>query len=481
MKAFALLALLVSIAANATTSKIQHFYAPGSFHSEHASLFLENGKIVNINSNESELIEKAKFAFKNNRLFDYSATETGETTAPLLNSINLAKEDMSNQEKEQKDMYTWELLLQMNFQTRDPLEHAKITQLENSSQVNKVFNSFRGDLDEKKQCFNRAHVWSYETKIKYNVNLGKVWLYFTQKYIQRYNYKWWFHIAPYTEVNGNKMVLDKTYSKGGAQSVNTWKNMFIRNSHNCPVIGDYNDYFNKQNEAYCYIQFSSQYFWQPWHLEWLTNQGVFRYGYKMMDLKPAYEDVVKRWDGDIPVLNNLENGESLDTLGVQFDQIGTSLGKFKVGDRVIDHENDLGEIIDFIGDKARVDYDKFSKHYDMSLSRLHKATNCVGSICVGKRVVDHENDLGSVLEVFENGKVYIDYDTHSKHYVMSRGKLAAGVECYDGICVGNRVVDHESDYGSVLEVFENSKAYIDYDRLSKNYVMSISKLTFLEE
>lgn len=478
MKALAILLLLISIAANAKTKIIQ-FHAPGAFHATHASLFMEDGKIINIQKSANELLEKAQKAFTENRAIDYTITETGENTAALLDSITFEKEDMSAQEQE-KDMYTWELLLAMDFQTRDPMEKAKITQLENTSQLNKVMNSFRNDLDKHKQCFNRAHVWSYETKVKHNVNLGKVWLFFTQKYIKTYNYKWWFHIAPFTEVNQQKYVLDKTYSKGGAQTVNSWKNMFIRNSHNCPVVSDYNEFYNKQNEAYCYIMYSSQYFWQPWHLEWLTNQGVFRYGYKMMDLKPAYEDVVKNWDGEIPLLTNLENGESLDTLGVQLDTIGTSLGNFKIGDRVIDHENDLGTIIDFIGDKARVDYDKLSKHYDMNLARLSLATNCVGSICVGKRIVDHENDLGTVLEVFENGKVYIDYDNLSKHYVLSRGKLAAGVTCLSGVCEGARIQDYENDYGTVLEVFENNKAYIDYDRLSKNYVMSFSKFSIID-
>src|SRR5690606_29330817 len=95
------------------------------------------------------------------------------------------------------------------------------------------------------QCFNRAMVWSYEWWKKHSLKSNKILIYWTRTYIRRYNFQWWFHIAPLLNVMDNgkvvERVMDIKYTRGPL-SIQKWTDIFMRNDAVCQVISKYSEY-----------------------------------------------------------------------------------------------------------------------------------------------------------------------------------------------------------------------------------------------
>ena len=70
-----------------------------------------------------------------------------------------------------------------------------LSEYANDSQLSPIFSRQNTRLIQSSQCYDKAHYWSYEWS-RQNLSLGKMFLFFTESYIRRYNYKWWFHVAP---------------------------------------------------------------------------------------------------------------------------------------------------------------------------------------------------------------------------------------------------------------------------------------------
>jgi len=150
-------------------------------------------------------------------------------------------------------------------------------------------------------------------------------------------------------------------------------------------------------------------------------------------------------------------------------------------EKVIDNENDSGRVLRvFDNGKALVDFDKYKKHYIKNIRSLSKVTTnrCLGNFCIGSKVIDSENDIGRILEVFDNGKALIDYDKYNKHYVRKTRNLALSYRCSDGLCVGDRVIDNENNTGRVLTIFDDGKVQIDYDNYNRHYVRTLRSLGY---
>jgi hypothetical protein len=148
--------------------------------------------------------------------------------------------------------------------------------------------------------------------------------------------------------------------------------------------------------------------------------------------------------------------------------------RFCCGDLVIDTSNDLGRVVEvFTNGQARVNYDHYGV-YPVSINKLSKATSCSAHICVGDRTMDTSNDVGTVKEVFDNGKAQVKYDKYGL-YIVEINKLGKGWRCIENACVGDRVMDTSNDTGSILELFDNGKARVNYDHYGV-YPVDFSKL-----
>ncbi len=144
-------------------------------------------------------------------------------------------------------------------------------------QAEKVFHSMNPNYRRRSQCFNRAHVWTYETFTSKQIRLMKVFMFFTARYIRDYHYGWWFHVSPFSYVNDNgtvrESILDFRFMQGPA-SPREWSDHFIEPKSECPTVKKYSDYSNHQYEHYCYFMKVPMYFWQPRHLEALETGAL---------------------------------------------------------------------------------------------------------------------------------------------------------------------------------------------------------------
>lgn len=155
-----------------------------------------------------------------------------------------------------------------------PMDNYNATKLSSFDSAINLFNSMRTGSRWRSQCYNRAHVWSYEASQYQGVNLRKVWLFFTQKYIRNYRYKWWFHVTPAVWVDGVRedVMLDREFTRKPTEFTE-WKNIFMHNNASCPEVKYYSHYRENQWEEDCFIIKSSKYYWQPFNIENLEKDG----------------------------------------------------------------------------------------------------------------------------------------------------------------------------------------------------------------
>ncbi len=137
------------------------------------------------------------------------------------------------------------------------------------------------------QCYNRAHVWSYEEFNRSGFRSVKLFMFFTRSYIRKYRFRWWFHVTPMTYVNGVAMTMDRAFFKGPAD-VKTWTDNFIYSKRHCPVISKYSQYRDHQETEHCYLHPSTMYFWQPRDLENYELTGAEKKQFIPKEINWAY-------------------------------------------------------------------------------------------------------------------------------------------------------------------------------------------------
>ena len=168
------------------------------------------------------------------------------------------------------------------------------TVLRSPEEARTIFNGLRRYSRSYSQCYNRAHIWAYESRNKFQLDSMKVFMFYTRKYIREYNFQWWFHVAPFTYVADNgrayESVLDKKFSRGPTD-MKGWTDIFMKNKVTCPVISKYTDYENHQEEEYCYLYKASMYYVQPLDLENLERTGKTKNQWLNYEIRRAY------WNG----------------------------------------------------------------------------------------------------------------------------------------------------------------------------------------
>ena len=140
------------------------------------------------------------------------------------------------------------------------------TVLSSRAQASTIFSRMKRGWQNNSQCYNRAHVWAYEEFNRSGLKSKKLFLFFTNRYIRNYRYKWWFHVSPMTYAKDGSsttsLVLDRRYT-GGPRTIKNWTDNFIYSRRTCPVVNKYSDYRNNQEKEDCYLIPVSMYFWQP--------------------------------------------------------------------------------------------------------------------------------------------------------------------------------------------------------------------------
>lgn len=159
------------------------------------------------------------------------------------------------------------------------------------AEAKEVFWSMNPNYRRRSQCFNRAHVWTYETLKFRKIRLMKVFMFFTAKYIREYHYRWWFHVSPFAYVNDQSLIhesiLDYTFMDGPVDPKG-WSDRFIAARTPCPTVEKYSDYSNHQYEHHCYFMKVPMYFWQPRHLEARESGGPIPDQFIEDEVRAAY-------------------------------------------------------------------------------------------------------------------------------------------------------------------------------------------------
>ena len=164
--------------------------------------------------------------------------------------------------------------------------------LNSFDEVRSLFFEMRPSPVLHSECWQQAHVWAYEWRVKHNLFTSKAWIFFTRKYIRENpDLTWWFHVAPlvHVKIDGviKERVLDRKYTNGPL-SIKKWTDTFIRNREHCRLVDTYSDHANYQDSAACFLQKSSMYYLQPIDLELLEKFDTTRDSWVEAEIRTAY-------------------------------------------------------------------------------------------------------------------------------------------------------------------------------------------------
>ena len=283
--------ILSSSVIYANTIKINQILRPVS----HDDVFLilgSDAQVYEVNKFEKELIDLARAAheFQDDVELTLSKNKlrNKRNTVTSLEITNLLSVEKS----------------EVEFSIPTPLDNFNLTMVTPST-GKKMFDSMNRRTRRSSQCYNRAHVWAYEIYKKYStsqekMNLGKVWIFFTQKYIRDFKHKWWFHIATYTQFKDSvkTFVMDRSYTKKPVP-LKEWTDIFMKNDAECKEVKFYSHYRANQKNESCFIIKSSMYYWQPFNIENLEKGEAQKTRFDIEELERAYKNAIRRWDGDI--------------------------------------------------------------------------------------------------------------------------------------------------------------------------------------
>lgn len=163
--------------------------------------------------------------------------------------------------------------------------------LKNTNDALKIFKNMRKSYSRNGECYNRAHIWAYEEFQRSKLNSMKVFMFFTERYIRKYKYHWWFHVTPMTYVKTLKSprTLDRRYSSGPRQT-KTWSDIFIRSKRSCRVVTKYDDFWLNQEKEDCYHIQSSMYYVIPRDLEKRDITGLEKAEFHEKEIIRAYRN-----------------------------------------------------------------------------------------------------------------------------------------------------------------------------------------------
>jgi hypothetical protein len=171
------------------------------------------------------------------------------------------------------------------------------TVLNSYAEANSIFRGMNRSYRNKSECTDRAHVWTYEEWKKHGLISKKVFLFFTNTYIRRYNYHWWFHVSPYTLVNSTggitEYVMDRRYS-AYPLTMKNWTDIFIRSKRHCPVTTYRHYRANKYGVEHCFAVKSSMYNRLPLHVRQQEDNGRVQTAFSTSEVNFSYRAFTRR-------------------------------------------------------------------------------------------------------------------------------------------------------------------------------------------
>lgn len=159
------------------------------------------------------------------------------------------------------------------------------TRLSSVNEAQALFNGLEGGLNGLSQCYKRAHVWSHSMYARNGVYSMKAFIFFSPSYQRRFDYEWWFHVAPMVYVGNQPYVLDPTFMDQ-AVSLTAWSNSFAQYASNgCSHVNSYQEYERERNYTDCVIMTVPMFYWQPLSIESRDKSGVLSTSWNDWEIK----------------------------------------------------------------------------------------------------------------------------------------------------------------------------------------------------
>jgi hypothetical protein len=185
------------------------------------------------------------------------------------------------------------------------------TDLQSIETATDIFKGMLNDGDRRRsQCFKRAHMWAFDMWSKMGISSQKVFIFYTQRYIQLEDFEWWFHVAPVVVVKGEEYVLDGTFMSKPI-TVTEWKNYFIKSEKiTCPVASNYSEYSKNQWSRLCFLMKVPMYFFSPLNIEDRDTKNIPRNHWVLEELQDArrafkgYEESYEGLDTGKPTITH---------------------------------------------------------------------------------------------------------------------------------------------------------------------------------
>jgi hypothetical protein len=154
-----------------------------------------------------------------------------------------------------------------------------------------IFNKMRKDYTKDGECYNRAHIWSYEEYKRSGLHSMKIFMFFTEKYIRNYKFHWWFHVTPmsYVASLSSPRTLDRRYTSGPRQT-KIWSDVFIKSKRTCKKVNTFDEYYENQMGQDCYHIYTSMYYVIPRDIEKRDITGLEKSEFLDKEIKRAYRN-----------------------------------------------------------------------------------------------------------------------------------------------------------------------------------------------
>lgn len=134
-----------------------------------------------------------------------------------------------------------------------------------------------------------------------------------------------------------------------------------------------------------------------------------------------------------------------------------------VGDRVMDSSNRLAQVLEVVDlGVVKIKLDGRAFPVNRAVAALSKKTKCYQGVCADDRVLDLADQMGTVAEVFENGKAFVKFE-NGKSDIRVAVTLGKSVECIGKVCVNQDVKDLSRNPGIIVELFDSGKVLVKFD------------------
>ena len=291
MKNLFLLISLFSISAMATIKTHVIHIEDGLTNTENTDVLVSwNGRVLEVDPNNEVLLETLRNAQRDGLEVELEIDNSGAfdvlVKKEMIYGATVVNDSGAN--------------IKRNLKNVNPMSSYQPTNVESIDMAKDIFDSLNGKTKKHSQCFNRAHIWSKSMWDNYRIKSMKIFIFYTKRFRSEVSDKWWFHVAPMINVNGELYVMDKEFTRS-PKTAQQWESIFTKKMNNpsyrCVKMDNISTFYEANNNynEFCNIEYSSMYHWGPNDLKTASDTGELQTKWKDWKIKTASKEAFKKW------------------------------------------------------------------------------------------------------------------------------------------------------------------------------------------